>query len=77
MYTRNRRRVKKLIRGNIREEGFVMPVYDFTCLERNKNFTLTLPLKEYGKDKLKFPSCGSGKVEQKPAAFFAVTSRKS
>ncbi|MCZ6751266.1 MAG: zinc ribbon domain-containing protein [Acidobacteria bacterium] len=54
-----------------------MPVYDFTCLERNKNFTLTLPLKEYGKDKLKFPSCGSGEVEQKPAAFFAVTSRKS
>ena len=54
-----------------------MPVYDCTCLECNKNFTLTLSLKEYGKDKLKCPSCGSGKVEQKPAAFFAVTSRKS
>ncbi len=54
-----------------------MPVYDFTCLKCKKIFTLTLSLKEYAKDKLKCPSCGSVKVEQKPAAFFAVTSRKS
>ncbi len=53
-----------------------MPVYDFTCPKCKKGFTKFLTLKEYEKG-VKCPKCGSKNVEQKPAAFFAVTSRKS
>ncbi len=54
-----------------------MPIYDYTCLDCKKEFTLTLSLKEYEKAEAKCPACGSLKVEQKPATFFAVTSKKS
>ena len=53
-----------------------MPVYDFTCPKCKKDFTKFLTLKEYEKG-VKCPKCGNKKVEQKPASFFAVTSRKS
>ncbi len=53
-----------------------MPVYDFTCPKCKKDFTKFLTLKEYEKG-VKCPKCGNKKVEQKPATFFAVTSRKS
>ncbi len=54
-----------------------MPIYDFTCPKCKKNFTQVLTLKEYEQARFKCPKCGNKKVEQKPAAFFAVTSRKS
>lgn len=54
-----------------------MPVYDYTCRACKKNFTVILSLKEYEKGKVKCPSCRSSKVEQRPATFFAVTSKKS
>ena len=54
-----------------------MPQYDFTCQACKKKFTLILRLSEYEKGKVKCPKCGSTKLEQEWATFFAVTSKKS
>jgi len=54
-----------------------MPVYDYKCLDCKKKFTLTLSVVEHDKIRMKCPKCGSKKVEQQMAAFFAVTSKKT
>jgi putative FmdB family regulatory protein len=54
-----------------------MPVYDYVCKECNKSFEIVLTLHEHEDGKVKCPKCKSKNVEQEPAAFFAVTSRKS
>jgi putative FmdB family regulatory protein len=54
-----------------------MPVYQFACKECNKRFEVARTLREYQKGKFACPKCGSKKVEQRVAAFFAVTSKKS
>jgi putative FmdB family regulatory protein len=54
-----------------------MPLYDYRCKECHKKFEIALTLAEHEKGSIKCPKCGSNKVEQEPAAFFAVTSRKS
>ncbi len=54
-----------------------MPSYSFVCKECKKSFTKTMTLAEYEKGGFACPSCKSKKLEQKPAAFFAVTSKKS
>ena len=54
-----------------------MPQYEFICLACKKKFTLILTVAEYEKSKLKCPKCGSNKVEQRWAPFYAVTSKKS
>lgn len=54
-----------------------MPSYAFVCKECKKSFTLTMTLAEYDKGKITCPGCKSRKVEQKPAAFFAVSAKKS
>jgi len=54
-----------------------MPIYEYVCKECNNKFTLVLTITEYEKILPACPKCKSRKVEQLPAAFFAVTSRKS
>ena len=54
-----------------------MPSYEFACKACNKTFRLLMSLAEYEKAKIACPHCKSKKVEQKPAAFFAVTAKKS
>lgn len=54
-----------------------MPSYQFFCKECKKTFTVIMTLGEYEKGHVACPSCKSKKVEQKPAAFFAVTAKKS
>jgi putative FmdB family regulatory protein len=54
-----------------------MPMYDYKCLDCKKKFTLILSVAEHDKTHMKCPKCGSKKVEQQLAAFFAVTSKKS
>lgn len=54
-----------------------MPVYDFTCKDCGKDFTRVLTLNEYERGQVECPHCKSKKVEQKPASFYAVTSKKS
>ncbi|MFQ5662202.1 MAG: FmdB family zinc ribbon protein [Terriglobia bacterium] len=54
-----------------------MPIYDYTCKDCHKDFTRVLTLSEYERGKIECPDCKSKNVEQKPAIFFAVTSKKS
>ncbi len=54
-----------------------MPQYEYVCNKCKKTFSLIMTLAEYDKGKAACPKCKSKKVEQKVAAFFAVTSKKS
>lgn len=54
-----------------------MPNYEYLCKECKKTFTIMQTLEEYAKGRVACPKCKSKKVEQKAAAFFAVTSKKS
>ena len=54
-----------------------MPNYEFICKDCKKLFTMVMTLQEYDKGRVACPKCKSKKVEQKAAAFFAVTSKKS
>jgi len=54
-----------------------MPVYDYLCLDCHKPFELVLTLKEHDAEAVKCPKCGSTKVEQEAAQFYAVTGKKS
>ncbi len=54
-----------------------MPVYQYFCKECNKTFTQTMSVEDHDKRKVACPKCNSKKVEQRVAAFFAVTSKKS
>ena len=54
-----------------------MPSYEYICKECKKRFTLILSISEYEKARPACPKCKSKKVEQVPATFFAVTSKKS
>ncbi len=54
-----------------------MPSYEFVCKECKKAFNVIMTLREYEKGNVACPKCKSKKVDQKPAAFFAVTSKKS
>lgn len=54
-----------------------MPRYEFYCNDCKKDFELILHLTEYDKGDFTCPACGSKNVEQRAAAFFAITSKKS
>jgi putative FmdB family regulatory protein len=57
--------------------GHPMPIYSYTCKECKKSFTQQMTLTEYEKGRVACPKCNSKKVEQKVAAFFAVSAKKS
>ena len=57
-----------------------MPQYSFLCRACKKEFSKVLTLSEYEKSgigKIACPHCRSKDVEQRWAAFYAVTSKKS
>jgi putative FmdB family regulatory protein len=54
-----------------------MPHYVFFCRSCNKDFEVVLHIEELEKDGIRCPHCGSDQVSQKPAAFAAVTGKKS
>lgn len=54
-----------------------MPRYEYICHACEKEFEKILTISEYEKDEIVCPYCGSDKVEQEAAAFFAVTAKKS
>ena len=54
-----------------------MPQYEFLCQACQKEFSKVLTLAEYEKGEISCPDCGSKQVEQRWAAFYAVTSKKS
>ncbi len=54
-----------------------MPQYNFLCLACKKEFLKILTISEHEKGGIVFPYCKSKDVEQRWAAFYAVTSKKS
>ncbi len=54
-----------------------MPHYNFLCRACNKEFSKILTISEYKKGQVACPKCESKNVEQRSAAFYAVTSKKS
>ena len=54
-----------------------MPHYEYFCHACKKHFEKILTLAEHEEGSLKCPYCGSKKIEQSYAAFYAVTSKKS
>ncbi len=54
-----------------------MPRYEYICHACEKEFEKILTLSEYEKGEITCPYCGSDKVEQEAASFFAVTEKKS
>ena len=54
-----------------------MPQYDFLCLACTKEFSKILTISEYEKGGIVCPHCKSENIDQRWAAFYAVTSKKS
>lgn len=54
-----------------------MPIYEFVCNAYQKTLTKILTTAEHENEKIACPECGSENVEQRWAAFYAVTSKKS
>jgi len=54
-----------------------MPQYSFVCRACKKEFSKILTIAEYEQGKIACPHCKSKDVEQRWAAFYAVTSKKS
>ncbi len=54
-----------------------MPSYDYECVKCEKQFTVTLSMREHDAKKAKCPKCGGKKLKQLITAFTAKTSRKS
>ena len=54
-----------------------MPHYSFLCRTCKKEFSKILTLSEYEKGGIICPDCKGKNVEQRWAAFYAVTSKKS
>ena len=53
-----------------------MPLYNFLCGACKREFSKFLTLSEHEKGKIVCPHCKSKNVEQRWAAFYAVTSKK-
>jgi putative FmdB family regulatory protein len=54
-----------------------MPHYEFVCHACEKTFSKILTFSEHEKEKIVCPYCSSDNVEQRWAAFYTVTSKKS
>jgi putative FmdB family regulatory protein len=54
-----------------------MPTYEFLCPKCQKEFSVTMTMREREDKKPTCPSCGSAELESLMGSFFAKTSRKS
>ena len=54
-----------------------MPIYDFTCLECGREFTLVLSLSEHDQKQFVCPHCDSTAVERRVTTCEVITSKKS
>lgn len=54
-----------------------MPTYEFLCPKCQKEFTVTMTIREREEKKPACPTCGSTELETLIGSFFAKTSRKS
>jgi len=54
-----------------------MPTYEFLCTKCQKEFSVTMTMREREKKKPTCPTCGSTELETLMGSFFSKTSRKS
>jgi putative FmdB family regulatory protein len=54
-----------------------MPVYEFVCRECQKPFEITRPIFEATNNNVKYPACGSARVDRTYSHVYAETSKKS
>ena len=54
-----------------------MPTYEFLCTKCQKEFSVTMTMREREEKKPTCPTCGSADLEPLMAGFFAKTSRKN
>ena len=54
-----------------------MPTYEFLCTKCQKEFSVTMTIKEREEKPPAFPTCGGTALEPLMGSFFAKTSRKS
>jgi putative FmdB family regulatory protein len=54
-----------------------MPTYEFLCQKCQKEFTITMTIRERGETQPACPACGSTELEPRFSSVFAKTSRKS
>lgn len=54
-----------------------MPIYEYKCLDCEKEVALALTLKEHESGSAKCPACGSKRLEQLITSFMARTRKKS
>ena len=54
-----------------------MPTYEFLCTKCQKEFSVTMTIREREEKKPVCPACGSSDLETLMTGFFAKTSRKS
>ena len=54
-----------------------MPTYEFLCPKCQKEFRVTMTIREREDKKPTCPACGSADLEALMGSFFAKTSRKS
>jgi len=54
-----------------------MPTYEYRCEKCRKRFAVTMTIGEQDRKKIGCSKCGSRRVRQEFASFFAVTSKKS
>jgi putative FmdB family regulatory protein len=54
-----------------------LPIYEFECRKCGKEFSLTLPVKEYEQKNFACPACQGKDVEPLVTSTNVITSRKS
>lgn len=54
-----------------------MPTYEFHCEACDKEFSLTLTMRERSEVSIRCPTCGSDRIQSRLTPFVAKTTRKS
>lgn len=54
-----------------------MPTYEYLCLKCQKEFTVTMTIRERGEKPPACPACGSSELESQFSSVITKTSRKS
>lgn len=54
-----------------------MPTYEFLCLKCQKEFTITMTIRERGEKQPACPACGSSEPESRFSGVITKTSHKS
>lgn len=56
---------------------WVMPMYDYTCVDCGKESLIIVTLKQHNKGDVQCPACGSTHLQQHVSSFIAHTTRTS